>query len=119
MLEEQLEERLVAKRKQKHNAGEFDDDGLTRTARQFAISGLSEMEIMQTLGTFCASVYELHPGPSGTHLQEACNELLTPSAMNSIEDSIFQYGTKTVMSQMCIEVAGACEHHNLVDRGEL
>lgn len=118
MLEEQFDEILASKRRRKHGPGHTDED-LTRTARQIATSGLSEIEIMRILGTFCSSVDKLHAGPRNMHLQEACKELLTPSAINSIEDSVFQYGTKTVMSQMCIEIAGVCEHHTMIDRGEL
>lgn len=118
MLEEQFDELLATKRRRNHGPGQADED-LSRTARQFATSGLSEIEIMRTLGTFCPSVEKLHSGPRNVHLQQACEELLTPSAMNSIEDSVFQYGTKTVMSQMCIEIAGVCEHHTMIDRGEL
>lgn len=118
MLEEEFDQLLVAKRKQ--GGGNADNDlELSRTARQFATSGLSEADIMRTLGGFCSSVDEIHDGPSSQHLQSVCTELLTPSAINRIEDSVFQYGTKTVMSKMCIEVAGVCEHRNLVDSGEL
>ena len=116
MLEERFDELLVSKRSKK---SQVEHEELSRTGRQFATSGLSEVEIMQILGSFCSSVEQDHAGPRGKHLQQACTEILTPAAVNSIEDSVFQYGTKTVMSQMCIEVAGVCEHHTLIDRGEL
>eukprot|EP00892_Ulva_mutabilis_P000416 jgi/Ulvmu1/10375/UM061_0058.1 len=116
MLEERFDQLLLAKGRKEDRDGH---EELSRTGRQFTISGLSEAEIMQTLWTFCSTVEQEHASPHSKHLQERCNELLTSSAINRIEDSVYQYGTKTVMSQMCIEVAGVCEHRNLIDRGEL
>lgn len=101
--------------------GNDDSDYHVRQARSFgSISGLSEPEIMQALGHFCSDMHtERSHGEETDKIARSCRELLTDSTMSSLEDAIFHHGTKSIMHKFCVDITGACDHHNLIDRGEL
>lgn len=77
--------------------GDDHSDYHVRQARSFSMnSGLSEPEIMQALGHFCSDMHTEHShGEETDRIVDSCRELLTESAMNSLEDAIFHHGECT------------------------
>lgn len=65
-----------------------------RQGRNFGMtSGLSEPEIMETLGHFCSDMHtENTHGEETERLASSCRKLMTESAMDGVEDAIFHHG---------------------------
>jgi hypothetical protein len=122
MLEERFDILLGAK-KAEASFEYIDDHGdyHVRQARAFShTSGLSEQEIMHALGHFCSDIHTEKTHEEVTpHLVSTCQQLLTQAVMDRVEETVFQHGTRALMHKLCVEITGVCDHHTLIDRGEL
>ena len=94
----------------------------SRKGRRMPVSGLSETQILDALGSFCdhvASEMQQHPHVDGEKLQSDCSVLMTRESAHALEEHIFAKGSQSLLMLWCVQLAQLCSEHQIIDSGEL
>ena len=93
-----------------------------RRGRRAPIAGISEADAEHALNHFCAHVGESLSGHHTAHsarLKEDCTALLSHEAAVALEEHAFEEGGRGLRLRWCVEIAGVCSAHEVIDSGEL
>jgi hypothetical protein len=94
-----------------------------RRGRRAPVSGISEPVATAAIDAFCAHVGESMADAEHAHsarLRADCDALMTRRAAHALEQRVFQEGPHSQLRLLwCVELAGVCSTHEVINSGEL